>query len=146
MTPAPPPLSARDRFNRIADRVTAALGSIQAVVLSVVMVVVWAATGPIFRFSDGWQLVINTSTTVITFWMVFVIQNSQARDARAIHLKLDEIIRANAAARNEFIVAEEATEAEVARHQAELREAAEAGERPPRSGRAPSAGDGPPDS
>ena len=130
MTSASPPPSPRDRFNRIADRVTAALGSIQAVVLSVLMVVVWAATGPLFGFSDGWQLVINTSTTVITFWMVFVIQNSQGRDARAIHLKLDEIIRATDAARNEFIVAEKATEAEVARHEADLRRAVEAGDQP----------------
>ena len=66
---------------------------------------------------------INTSTTVITFWMVFVIQNSQGRDARAIHLKLDEIIRASEAARNEFIVAEEETEAEVAERQSEMRAA-----------------------
>ena len=130
MTSASPPPSPRDRFNRIADHVTAALGSIQAVVLSVLMVVVWAATGPLFGFSDGWQLVINTSTTVITFWMVFVIQNSQGRDARAIHLKLDEIIRASDAARNEFIVAEKATEAEVAHHEADLRQAAEAGDQP----------------
>jgi low affinity Fe/Cu permease len=134
MTAASQPPSPRDRFNRIADRVTAALGSIQAVVLSVLMVVVWAATGPLFGFSDGWQLVINTSTTVITFWMVFVIQNSQGRDARAIHLKLDEIIRASDAARNEFIIAEKATEAEVAQHEADLRQAVEAGDQPdPRS-------------
>ena len=100
--------SLRDRFNAMADAATRALGSIQAVVLSVVVVIVWALSGPLFGFSDSWQLVINTSTTVITFWMVFVIQNSQGRDARAIHLKLDEIIRANAEARNEFIVAERA--------------------------------------
>ena len=110
----------RDRFNGIADAATRALGSIQAVVLSVVVVVVWALSGPVFGFSDSWQLVINTSTTVITFWMVFVIQNSQGRDARAIHLKLDEIIRANAEARNEFIVAERATEAEVEEHERDL--------------------------
>jgi low affinity Fe/Cu permease len=130
MTTVSQPPSPRDRFNRIADRVTAALGSIQAVVLSVLMVLVWAATGPLFGFSDGWQLVINTSTTVITFWMVFVIQNSQGRDARAIHLKLDEIIRATDAARNEFIVAEKATEAEVAQHEADLRQAVETGDQP----------------
>jgi low affinity Fe/Cu permease len=110
----------RDRFNQLADAATRALGSIQAVVLSVVVVLVWALSGPLFGFSDSWQLVINTSTTVITFWMVFVIQNSQGRDARAIHLKLDEIIRANAEARNEFIVAERATEAEVEAHERDL--------------------------
>ena len=112
----------RDRFNRLADRATTALGSIQAVVLAVIVVVVWAATGPLFGFSDTWQLVINTSTTVVTFWMVFVIQNSQNRNARALHLKLDEIIRATSAARNEFIVAEHSTEAELESHEQELRE------------------------
>ena len=110
----------RDRFNEVADRATRALGSIQAVVLSVVVVVAWAITGPLFGFSDTWQLMINTSTTVVTFWMVFVIQNSQGRDARAIHLKLDEIIRANGEARNKFIVAERETEAEVEEQEREL--------------------------
>ena len=124
----------QDRFNRRADRVTRALGSLQAVAISILIVVIWAISGPFFGFSDGWQLVINTSTTVITFWMVFVMQNSQGRDARAIHLKLDEIIRATKAARNEFIVAEEATEAEVAERQREMREAVEDAAQPPRSG------------
>ena len=115
-------LTVRDRFNRVADGVTNALGSIPAVVLSVLVVVAWALSGPVFGFSDTWQLAINTSTTVVTFWMVFVIQNSQNRNARAIHLKLDEIIRANKAARNEFIVAEHATEAEVEARERELRQ------------------------
>jgi low affinity Fe/Cu permease len=115
----------RDRFNRLADRATIALGSATAIVLSVLLVVVWALVGPIFHFSDTWQLFINTTTTVITFWMVFVIQNSQNRDARAIHLKLDEIIRANEEARNEFIVAEKQTEAELEAHENELHELVE---------------------
>lgn len=110
----------RDRFNRLADRVTSALGSIPAVILSVLVVIVWGVTGPLFHFSDTWQLVINTSTTIVTFWMVFVIQNSQNRDARALHLKLDEIIRATSTARNEFIVTERATEAQVEAREAEL--------------------------
>jgi low affinity Fe/Cu permease len=137
--------SSRDRFNRLADRVTAALGSIQAVVMSVLVVVVWAISGPLFGFSDSWQLIINTSTTVITFWMVFVIQNSQGRDARAIHLKLDEIIRANDAARNEFIVAEEATEAEIAEHKRELRQAVDIAGEAGSSDRASHTIDGTPD-
>ena len=112
----------RDRFNRLADKATGALGSMQAMVLSVVVVLVWAVAGPLANYSDSWQLVINTSTTVITFWMVFVIQNSQSRDARALHLKLDEIIRATADARNEFIVAERSTEAQVKAHEQELQE------------------------
>jgi low affinity Fe/Cu permease len=114
----------RDQFNRVADRLTNALGSIQAVVVSVLAVVVWALSGPLFGFSDTWQLVINTATTVITFWMVFVIQNSQNRDARAIHLKLDEIIRANEAARNELIIAEKEPEARIAEVESELHSAA----------------------
>lgn len=109
-----------DRFNRLSDRLTQALGSAWALLASVLLVVGWALTGPMFQYADGWQLFINTATTVITFWMVFVIQNSQNRDARAIHLKLDEIIRATAAARNEFIVAEKATEAEILAHELEL--------------------------
>jgi low affinity Fe/Cu permease len=121
-TEGPEQLSWRDHFNRLADRATLALGSAWAILASVLLVVVWAITGPLFGFSDTWQLFINTTTTVITFWMVFVIQNSQNRDARAIHLKLDEIIRATEAARNEFIVTEKATEAQVEARETELRE------------------------
>jgi low affinity Fe/Cu permease len=99
-----------ERFNAIADRLTRALGSLPALVGSVVLVVVWALTGPIFNFSDTWQLFINTSTTVITFWMVFVIQNSANRESKATQLKLDEIIRALADARNEFIALDHAPE------------------------------------
>jgi low affinity Fe/Cu permease len=119
---APPQETWRDRFNRLADRATLALGSAMAVALSILLVVVWGLVGPLFNYSDSWQLFINTVTTVITFWMVFVIQNSQNRDARAIHLKLDEIIRATEKARNEFIVAEKATEAELDAHETELHE------------------------
>ena len=124
MTTGERPLSRRDHINRFIDRVTTALGSIQAVVLSVVVVVMWGLSGPLFGFSNGWQLVINTATTVITFWMVFVIQNSQNRDARAVHLKLDEIIRASEAARNELIVAEKEPEARLAEVETELQTAA----------------------
>jgi len=99
-----------DHFNAIADRLTRVLGSMQALVGSVVLVVVWALSGPIFRFSDTWQLFINTSTTVITFWMVFVIQNSANREAKATQLKLDELIRALADARNDFIALDRAPE------------------------------------
>jgi low affinity Fe/Cu permease len=102
--------SVADRFNAIADKMTRALGSMQALVGSVVLVVVWALTGPIFDFSDTWQLFINTTTTVITFWMVFVIQNSANREAKATQLKLDELIRALADARNDFIALDRAPE------------------------------------
>jgi low affinity Fe/Cu permease len=114
-----------DRFNRISARITDALGSFTALIASVLLVVVWALTGPIFNFSDTWQLFINTSTTVITFWMVFVIQNSANRDAKAIHLKLDEIIRATKGARNELITLEQAPEAVVAETAKELADVAE---------------------
>ena len=119
------PLSARDRFDRLANRVTAAVGSPIAVALAVLVVLVWLVSGPVFNFSDTWQLVINTSTTIVTFWMVFLIQASANRDNRALHLKLDEVIRAMGRARNEFITTEEATEAEFAVRETELRAIAE---------------------
>lgn len=100
----------RDRFNQIADAITVALGSFAALAGSVLLVVVWALTGPVFGFSDTWQLFINTTTTVITFWMVFVIQNSANRSAKATQLKLDEVIRALQSARNEIIGLDKATE------------------------------------
>jgi low affinity Fe/Cu permease len=102
--------SNRERFNRMADGLTRRLGSLQALVASVLLVVVWALTGPIFNFSDTWQLFINTTTTVVTFWMVFVIQNSANRSSKATQLKLDEIIRSLADARNVFINLDTATE------------------------------------
>jgi low affinity Fe/Cu permease len=110
----------RNSFNRLADRLNSALGSLQALGLSILVVAVWAVTGPVFHFSDSWQLAINTGTTVVTFWMVFVIQNSANRNSRALHLKLDEIIRATELARNEFIVAEHADEKDMIRHETEL--------------------------
>jgi len=120
-----------DRFNEISDRVNQAVGSLWAVGLAVLVVLVWALTGPIFNFSDTWQLVINTSTTVVTFWMVFVIQNSQNRNARAVHVKLDEIIRSLENARNEFITTEKATEAEMETREEELIEVASQHPSPP---------------
>ena len=102
-----------DRFNRVAARLTEALGSVTALVLSVVVVLVWAVTGPIFHFSDTWQLVINTGTTIVTFLMVFLIQNTQNRDAKAIHLKLDELIRALGRARNRLLDLEDMTDDEL---------------------------------
>lgn len=123
-----------DRFNRIADGLTTALGSFWALLGSVLVVVVWALTGPIFNFSDTWQLFINTSTTVITFWMVFVIQNSANRDAKAVHLKLDELIRSVESARNSFITLERAPEDVVAEREAELARVAEEDARAAASG------------
>jgi low affinity Fe/Cu permease len=122
---SPSPVS--DRFNAISDRLTRALGSMQALVGSVVLVVVWALTGPIFNFSDTWQLFINTSTTVITFWMVFVIQNSANREAKATQLKLDELIRAVADARNDFIALDRAPEQVLAEREHEFEEITSSG-------------------
>jgi low affinity Fe/Cu permease len=110
----------RDWFNRAADRVTIWLGSLPVLLGSVGLVIVWALTGPIFNFSDTWQLFINTTTTVITFWMVFVIQNSANRQDKAVQLKLDELIRAVADARNDFILLDHATESELEQHAAEF--------------------------
>ncbi len=109
-----------DRFNHIADWLTRVLGSFPALAGSVLLVVVWALTGPIFNFSDTWQLFINTSTTVITFWMVFVIQNSANRSAKATQLKLDEIIRVLEGARDDFISLDKATEQVLADHEKEF--------------------------
>src|SRR4051794_2342953 len=101
----------KDSFHRFAHRAADAVGSPAAFLLSFLIIVVWAMTGPVFRYSDTWQLVINTGTTIITFLMVFLIQNSQNRDTRAVHLKLDELLRAVEGARQDlFVDLEDATE------------------------------------
>lgn len=94
-------------FARFASRASGWAGHYLAFVFAVSIVLVWAATGPVFGFSNTWQLVINTGTTVVTFLMVFLIQNSQNRDSKAIHLKLDELIRCTERANNALIDAEE---------------------------------------
>ena len=111
-----------ERFNEIADSLTIALGSFPALAGSVLLVVIWALTGPLFRFSDTWQLFINTTTTVVTFWMVFVLQNSANRASKATQLKVDEVIRAVADARNEFIGLDQAPEEVLVEHEQELLE------------------------
>ena|SRR5215204_1142396 len=112
--------SIRDVFDRLAGRVTKAVGSPIAVGLAVLVIVIWAVTGPVFGFSDTWQLAINTGTTIITFLMVFVIQTTQNRDSEALHLKLDELIRAVHGARDEFITVEHETEEELSDREAEM--------------------------
>jgi low affinity Fe/Cu permease len=103
----------RDRFHCFAARVSLVLGTPWSFLAALGIVAVWLATGPVFHFSDTWQLVINTGTTIVTFLMVFLIQNTQNRDAKALHLKLDELIRANRRARNELIELEQLTEGEL---------------------------------
>ena len=92
-----------DAFRVFARRCSVMLGSAWAFAGAVLVIVVWILTGPTFHFSDTWQLIINTATTVITFLMVFLIQNTQNRDAKAMHLKLDEMIRALKGARNQLV-------------------------------------------
>ena len=97
----------RDAFRCFAQRSSSVLGSAWAFCGAVLVIIVWLITGPTFHFSDTWQLIINTATTVVTFLMVFLIQNTQNRDAKAVHLKLDELIRAMKGARNQLVDLEE---------------------------------------
>jgi len=92
-----------DAFRLFAHRSAVMLGSAWAFAAAVLAILVWIVTGPTFHFSDTWQLIINTATTIITFLMVFLIQNTQNRDAKAMHLKLDELIRALKGARNQLV-------------------------------------------
>lgn len=100
-------------FTRFAHGVAMMAGRPLAFVLAVTTIVVWGVTGPLFKWSDTWQLVINTGTTIVTFLMVFLIQNAQNRDASALQAKLDELIRALEPARNEFIGIEHLTDIEL---------------------------------
>ena len=102
-----------DAFRVFARRSSNVLGSPWAFVMAILVIVVWAATGPTFHFSDTWQLIINTGTTIVTFLMVFLIQNTQNRDAKAMHLKLDEIIRALKGARNQLVDLEKLSDEEL---------------------------------
>lgn len=93
----------QEMFRRFAARAADAVGSSWAFVLALLSLLVWAASGPAFHYSDTWQLIINTSTTIVTFLIVFLIQNTQNRDAKALHLKVDELLRATKGARNSMI-------------------------------------------
>ena len=123
--------SFNEAFRKMASSAAAAVGSKWAFLLSILIVITWAATGPIFKFSDTWQLVINTGTTIVTFLMVFLIQNTQNRDARAINLKLNELIESIKSAHNEMIDIEHLSDAELDvlahRYEAIRAEAAERG-------------------
>src|SRR5437588_13096022 len=104
-----------DAFRIFARRSSVMLGSAWAFVGAVLVILVWLLTGPTFHFSDTWQLIINTGTTIITFLMVFLIQNTQNRDAKAMHLKLDEVIRALKKARNELVELEDLSDEELSK-------------------------------
>ena len=101
------------RFGQAATKSAVWVGSPRAFVIALIAILLWAVTGPYFHYSDTWQLVINTGTTIVTFLMVFLIQNTQNRDARALHLKLDEVIRSIHAAHNELIDIEKLSDAEL---------------------------------
>lgn len=103
----------RDAFGVFARKTSSVLGSAWAFVCALLIIVVWALTGPTFHYSDTWQLIINTGTTIVTFLMVFLIQNTQNRDAKAVHLKLDELIRALEPARNKLVDLEDLSDDEM---------------------------------
>lgn len=100
-------------FTSIASRIAAFAGQPVAFIIALTLMILWGATGPLFHYSDTWQLVVNTSTTIVTFLMVFLIQNSQNRDGAAMQAKLDEIIRSLADARSQFIGIEHHTDREI---------------------------------
>ncbi len=100
-------------FSRMASRTAQIVGHPYMFLMAVVILVAWAVSGPFFHFSDTWQLIINTGTTIITFLVVFLIQNTQNRDAKALHLKLDELIRSHVPARNDMIDIEKLSDEEL---------------------------------
>jgi len=110
----------RELFRKFAHTTSQAVGSSWAFILAVVIIIVWAITGPMFHFSDTWQLVINTGTTIITFLMVFLIQNTQNRDAKAIHLKLDELLKGVKGARTGLVNLEQLSDKELENLQKEF--------------------------
>jgi low affinity Fe/Cu permease len=105
----------RDLFHRWARRVSNAMGSPAAFFIALIAILAWAVTGPLFGYSNTWQLMINTGTTIATFLMVFLIQNTQNRDSRVLQLKLDELLRSVPAARNSLVDLEDLTEEELDR-------------------------------
>ena len=120
MVTEPKDRAERLSFSDLARWTSNALGRPPAFAIACAIVLAWALTGPIFRYSDTWQLIINTGTTIVTFLMVFLIQSTQNRDARALHLKLDELIRSINAARNKLIDLENCTDEELDRVQREF--------------------------
>ena len=110
----------QDLFRRVAAFTSEVVGSAWSFVLAILVILVWAGSGPMFHYSDTWQLVINTGTTIITFLMVFLIQNTQNRDSKVIHLKLDELLRAMKHARTKFAELEHLTDAELHAYEQEF--------------------------
>ena len=119
------PTKSRSLFTRFAKWTAHTTGKPITFLLAAGVVAVWGVTGPLFAFSDTWQLVINTGTTIVTFLMVFLIQNTQNRDSEAVHVKLDELIRANEAAHNALLDLEDLDESELDRIRADYEKLAE---------------------
>jgi low affinity Fe/Cu permease len=109
------PFSISSSFNTAAQWTSRQCGRASTFAIAGLVVIIWAVTGPFFNYSDTWQLVINTGTTIVTFLMVFLIQNTQNRDSAVLHLKLDELIRVSESARNKLLDLEDLTEAELER-------------------------------
>ncbi len=112
----------KEYFRKIASKTAYAMGTASAFLLSCVIVILWGITGPFFNYSDTWQLYINTGTTVATFLMVFLIQNTQNRDSKSLHLKMDELIRSTKNARDAFLELDDLSDDEIATIDGELRQ------------------------
>jgi low affinity Fe/Cu permease len=110
----------RGRFRFCAQWIATATGSPSAFLIAVATIIIWGVLGPVFHYSDTWQLVINTATTIVTFLMVFLIQNTQNRDTKALHLKLDELLRGVSGARTSFVSLENLSDEELERLQKEF--------------------------
>jgi low affinity Fe/Cu permease len=100
-------------FERFSNWATAATGSSAAFIMAISVIIIWLATGPVFKYSDTWQLVINTGTTIVTFLMVFLIQKSQNKDSKAVHLKLNELLASHEGTSNRMVNIEDLTEVEL---------------------------------
>ncbi|HVS79357.1 MAG TPA: low affinity iron permease family protein [Candidatus Paceibacterota bacterium] len=107
-------------FRKIAHSISEAVGTPLAFIIALLLIITWAVSGSYFHYSNTWQLMINTGTTILTFLMVFIIQNTQNRDSRAIHLKLDELIRASRPAKDKFVDLEDLPDEELERLQKEF--------------------------
>lgn len=118
-----------DLFRRFAQSVARISGEAYTFLVALVVIIVWVVTGPLFAYSDTWQLVINTGTTIVTFLMVFVVQNTQNRDNQALQLKLDELLRSTRNARNSFVDIEELPDEELDRLAEEFRSMQERAQR-----------------
>jgi low affinity Fe/Cu permease len=110
----------RDAFRIFARKSSLILGSAWAFTIAILIIIAWGITGPAFHFSDTWQLIINTGTTIVTFLMVFLIQNTQNRDSKAMQLKLDELIRALTEARNELVDLEDLSDEDLKKLEAQF--------------------------